>query len=204
MEKYSFDELVIASHNMGKVQEITELLKIYSLKVSSASEYNLSSPEETGSTFEENALLKAHYVTQKTGKTVLADDSGLSVHALNGQPGIYSARWAGEKQNFSIAIDKIKSLLDQNNITDFSASFYCALALIIPEKNIEKVFLGEVKGTLTFPPRGDKGFGYDPIFIPLGYNKTFSELDAMVKNDISHRADAFSQLKQFLVQFFPQ
>ena len=191
-------DLVIASHNDGKIREIRDLLSHFSLKVSSASDFNLDDPEETETSYEGNALLKARYVARKTGKAALADDSGLSVNALDGAPGIYSARWAGNPRNFDSAMQRVKAELEEKGTTDYSASFFCALALVVPEHDTEKVFLGEVKGTLSFPPKGEKGFGYDPIFTALGMEQTFAEIDPAHKHSISHRADAFRQLVHFL------
>ncbi|MEM6602457.1 MAG: RdgB/HAM1 family non-canonical purine NTP pyrophosphatase [Pseudomonadota bacterium] len=190
-------ELVIASHNQGKIKEIRDLLSHLSLKISCAADYDLDDPEETERTFEGNALLKARYVAERTGKASLSDDSGLSVNALNGAPGIYSARWAGPDRDFAMAMERVKTEITQQaegDIPDMSASFFCAIALVDPRKNEEKTFLGEVKGQLTFPPRGEKGFGYDPIFIANGMDQTFGEIDPDYKHSISHRADAMRQL----------
>lgn len=194
----SGSELVIASHNKGKLREIAELLTHFSLKITSSADYGLSEPEETEETFEGNALLKARYTAKATGKACLADDSGLSVTALGGLPGIYSARWAGEDKDFTHAMRRVEQGILEKETEDYSASFFCALAFVVPEKNYETVFLGEIKGHLTFPPRGDKGFGYDPIFIAQGMDKTFSEIDPVYKYSISHRADAFRQLAHAL------
>lgn len=192
-------EIVIASHNQGKVKEINALLSHLSVKVSCAGDYNLPEPIETEDSFEGNALLKAKYVSNATGKIALADDSGLCVNALNGQPGIYSARWAGDDKNFTRAMERIEQEIITSGSEDYSAAFFCALSLVIPEKNIEKTFLGTVKGTLTFPPRGDNGFGYDPIFIADGMDKTFGEIAPDFKHSISHRSDAFRQLVHFMM-----
>ena len=191
-------ELVIASHNKGKLREISELLQHFSLKITSSADYGLSEPEETEDSFEGNALLKARYTAMATGKACLADDSGLSVTALGGLPGIYSARWAGDNKDFNYAMGRVEQDLLAKGTEDYSASFFCALAFVVPEKNYETVFLGEIKGHLTFPPRGDRGFGYDPIFIAQGMDKTFAEIDPVYKHSISHRADAFRQLAHAL------
>ena len=191
-------DLIIASHNSGKIREIRDLLAHFSLNVTSAGDFDLDDPEETETTYEGNALLKARYVAEKTGKAALADDSGLSVNALDGAPGIYSARWAGEPRDFNVAMDRVQKELVEKGTEDYSASFFCALALVVPEHNTEKVFLGEVKGTLSFPPKGEKGFGYDPIFTAKGMEQTFAEIDPAHKHSISHRADAFRQLVHFL------
>jgi XTP/dITP diphosphohydrolase len=201
MKLTSQNEIVIASHNQGKVREIRELLAHFNVSVTCSADYNLIEPIEDAPDYEGNALIKARYVSQTTGKIALADDSGLSVNALGGQPGIYSARWAGEHKDFTFAMQRIENELLSINTTDYSASFLCALALVYPD-GAEKVFLGQVKGHLTFPPRGDKGFGYDPIFIAQNMDKTFAEIDPNFKHSISHRADAFKQLTHSLSQAF--
>jgi XTP/dITP diphosphohydrolase len=185
-------ELVLASHNPGKVREIRELLEPYGLVVHGAGELGLPEPEETGMTFSENAALKAHAAADASGHMALADDSGLVVNALDGRPGIYSARWAGPVKDFRGAMARVERELKLRDATDMSAKFVCALALARPHGAVE-IFKGEVEGHLEFPPRGDKGFGYDPIFVPDGYEMTFGELDA-AKRRISHRARAFAKL----------
>lgn len=188
-------KLVIASHNKGKVAEIGELLSPLSIQAISATEAGIDEPEETGSTFAENAALKADYSCTRSGLPALADDSGLVIPALSGAPGIYSARWAGPNKDFSIAFARIeKELGAQKNVP---AYFNCTLALAIPEKPTQ-TFEGRIDGTLIFPPRGDKGFGYDPIFIPAGYTQTFAEIDPVEKNRISHRARAFASFLEYL------
>ena len=183
--------LVIASHNQGKVVEIGELLAPYRVEVVSAGALGLDEPEETGLTFIDNALLKAHAAAKASGKPALADDSGLSVTALDGQPGIYSARWAGPGKDFAAAMQKVEDGIKGK--TDRSAAFHCALALAWPDGHAE-VVEGRVDGTLVWPPRGTRGFGYDPIFLPDGRSETFGEMDSAAKHEISHRADAFRQL----------
>lgn len=191
--------LLLASHNKGKLVEIRDLLVPFSLSVISAAEKYSEEPEETGLTFAENAALKARYGAQKTGLIALADDSGLSVAGLGGAPGIYSARWAGETKNFATAMQRIHDELTAKGISPqgAEASFICNLALAWPDGHIEHVE-GEIKGTLTFPPRGDKGFGYDPIFLPEGYDVTFGEMDTNSKHSISHRGRAFALLAKRL------
>jgi XTP/dITP diphosphohydrolase len=186
-------EWVIASHNRGKIPEIQDLLAPFDLTVSSAADYDLPEPEETENSFEGNALLKARYVCKATGKPALSDDSGLCVNALNGAPGVYSARWAGENKDFRAAGLKIQQELQAVQAVDYSAAFFCALALVTPAGE-ERVFLGTVRGTLAFPARGDRGFGYDPIFIAEGMTQTFGEIEPELKHSMSHRADAFRQL----------
>jgi XTP/dITP diphosphohydrolase len=183
--------LVIASHNQGKVAEIGELLAPYRVEVVSAGALGLDEPEETGMSFIDNALLKAHAAANASGKPALADDSGLSVAALDGAPGIYSARWAGPGKDFSVAMQKVEEGIAGK--TDRSAAFHCALALAWPDGHAE-VVEGRVDGTLVWPPRGSRGFGYDPMFLPDGRVETFGEMPAAAKHEISHRADAFRQL----------
>lgn len=185
--------LLIASGNKGKVLEIRELLDGLPVAVESLDGRFIEEPEENGDSFIDNAVIKARYYSKATGLPALADDSGLVVNALNGAPGIYSARWGGEARDFTIAMQRVERELSQLQTTDFSAAFVCALALYWPDGHVETVE-GTVKGQLTFPSRGDKGFGYDPIFIPDGYDVTFAEMEPQAKNVISHRMDAFKKL----------
>jgi XTP/dITP diphosphohydrolase len=183
--------LIVASHNAGKVREINDLLVPFSAEVISAGELDLPEPEETGTTFVANAELKALAAARAANAVALADDSGLAVAALNGTPGIYSARWAGPEKDFDMAMRKIEAEI--GHATDNSAKFVCALTLAWPDGHCES-FEGTVSGTLTFPQRGDKGFGYDPIFIPDSFDITFAEMSPAKKHSLSHRADAFSKL----------
>ena len=194
-------KLVIASHNAGKVKEIRALLAPYGIEPVSAGELALPEPEETGTTFAENALLKAHAAAQASGLPALADDSGLCVAALGGAPGVYTADWA-EKQRFEggpgrdwyMAMGKVEGkLAEVGRDVDRSAYFTCILALAWPDGHSE-VFEGRVNGTLAWPPRGAMGFGYDPVFVPLGRKQSFAELDPAEKHAMSHRADAFAKL----------
>ena len=185
--------LVLASHNKGKLREIAELLAPFGLDVKSADALGLPEPEETESSFIGNALLKARAAAEASGFVALADDSGLAVHALDGAPGIYSARWAGEDKNFLSAMERVERELLAKNATDYSAKFVCVLALVAPDGE-EQVFEGDVHGTLVFPPRGDRGFGYDPIFVMDGMTETYGEIDPDKKHAISHRAKAFEKL----------
>jgi XTP/dITP diphosphohydrolase len=185
--------LVVASHNPGKVREIKALLGPHGIEPLGAGELGLPEPEETGLTFIANAELKARAAADASNHPALADDSGLWVDALGGDPGIYSARWAGPTKDFRIAMARIEKELREKNAMDFSARFVCALSIAMPHGEI-KSFEGEVHGKLTFPPRGLSGFGYDPIFIPDGWDQTFGEIDPQVKNDMSHRAKAFQKL----------
>ena len=184
-------KLVIASHNAGKVREIGELLAPYQVEVISAKDLNLPEPDETGTTFAENAELKARAAAQGANLPALADDSGLVVDGLNGDPGIYSARWAGPDKDFDMAMQRIlDGLKDQDNR---NARFVCALSLAWPDGRIQ-TFLGKVEGTISQALAGDRGFGYDPIFVPNGHQVTFAQMDGPAKNAISHRSDAFNQL----------
>lgn len=186
-------QLVVASHNSGKVREISELLVPFGLEILSAATLGLVEPEETGLSFTENAELKARAAAHSANLVALADDSGLEVAALQGAPGIYSARWAGESRDFTAAMDRIERELATTGDTDHRARFVCALSLAWPDDHVETVE-GEVRGRLTFPPRGAQGFGYDPIFIADGHKQTFGEMDPAAKHAISHRADAFAKL----------
>src|SRR5579872_5835729 len=178
------ERLVVASHNPGKVVEIDELLGAYGIVTLGAAALGLPEPDETGDTFEANALLKARAGAVASGLPALADDSGLVVPALGGAPGIYSARWAGRGKDFRIAMERVQRELGDN---DRAAHFVAVLALAWPDGQIDTV-RGEVYGRLTWPPRGERGFGYDPIFIPDGYDETFGEMDPVHKHRISHRA----------------
>jgi XTP/dITP diphosphohydrolase len=189
--RFTGGKLVVASHNAGKVREIRELLAPFNTDVVSASELGLPEPEETGLTFIANAELKALSAALGANVIALADDSGLAVDGLNGAPGIYSARWAGPTKDFGLAMKKIENALGQN--PDRNAQFICALSLAWPDGHCD-TFEGKVTGKLTFPPRGSEGFGYDPIFIPEGFDITFGEMDPARKHEMSHRADAFRQL----------
>lgn len=185
--------LVLASHNPGKVREIADLLAPYEVSVLSAGGLGLAEPEETGATFAANARLKARAAADAAGLPALADDSGLTVAALEGAPGIYSARWAGAKKDFANAMAKVEEELQRRKASDRSAAFVCALCLAWPEGE-DQVFEGRVAGHLVWPPRGDHGFGYDPMFVPDGHATTFGEMDPAAKHGISHRARAFEKL----------
>jgi XTP/dITP diphosphohydrolase len=188
--------LIVASHNAGKVREIKALLGPHGIEPVGAADLHLPEPEETGLTFAANAELKARAAADAGKHPALADDSGLWVNALNGDPGIYSARWAGPTKDFSIAMARVERELREKKAGDFSAKFVCALSIAMPRGEI-RTFEGEVHGRLTFPPRGTRGFGYDPIFIPnegkFG-DMTFGEIDPLAKNAMSHRARAFEKL----------
>lgn len=185
--------LVIASHNEGKVREIADLLAPFSIDAVSAGELALDELEETGKTFAENANLKAMAAARASGLPALADDSGLEVRSLGGKPGIHSARWGGAARDFGLAMQRVRQELVAAGAQDLSANFTCALALALPNGKAE-LFEGRVFGTLTWPPRGARGFGYDPIFVPEGYKETFGEMELSLKYSISHRARAFEKL----------
>jgi XTP/dITP diphosphohydrolase len=189
------DTLILATHNSGKLQEIQALLSPYGLNVNSSGELGLEEPEETESTFAGNALLKAHYTATRTGQIALADDSGLSVSALDGLPGIYSARWGGPERNFSMACDKIHRLLEDK---PRDAEFVCVLAVAWPD-GTSKVFKGQSHGHLIWPTRGEGGFGYDSMFVPLGDTRTYAQMTPMEKARTSHRARAFQLFKESLL-----
>jgi XTP/dITP diphosphohydrolase len=197
--------LVIATHNAGKLHEMRELLAPFGVEVSSAAELGLEEPEETGTTFAANARLKAQVATAKTGLPAFADDSGLSVEALGGQPGIYSARWAGPDRNFKRAMELVEAklrALDAVAPAQRKAYFVSALCVAWPDGHLEE-FASDVAGHLVWPPRGDRGFGYDPMFLPDGLDKTFGELTSEEKHGLlprgrglSHRARAFIKLAE--------
>lgn len=189
-------KLVVATHNPGKARELAEILENRFVLVT-AGELGLPEPEETEGTFTGNALLKARAAAQASGLVALADDSGLSVAALDGAPGIYSARWAGPGKDFTLAMKKVEERLEEAGGADVSAWFTCALAVAWPD-GPGVVVEGRVDGALTFPPRGDLGFGYDPIFLPEGLSQTFGEMAPLQKDGMSHRARAFAKLQAAL------
>ena len=187
--RFDGTQLVIASHNAGKVREIAELLAPWGIEGVAAATLGLPEPEETGATFPANAELKAH-AAAVAGMPALADDSGLAVAALDGAPGIYSARWAGPDRNFTRAMADVHERLGAHART---AAFIAALALAWPEGHVE-AFEGRIEGRLVWPPRGSRGFGYDPIFAPDGHDETFGEMDPTARARINHRARAFEKL----------
>jgi XTP/dITP diphosphohydrolase len=189
-------KLVVATHNPGKARELAEILE-NRFQLVTAGELGLGEPEETESTFVGNALIKARAAADASGLPALADDSGLSVAALDGAPGVHSARWAGPDRDFTAAMAKVEARLDETDGEDVSAWFTCALALAWPE-GPAVVVEGRIDGSLAFPPRGTRGFGYDPIFIPAGHDLTFGEMEPAKKDAMSHRARAFAKLKAAL------
>jgi XTP/dITP diphosphohydrolase len=189
--------LVVATHNLGKVPEISALLG-GNYEIVTAGQLNLPEPDETETTFAGNAMLKARHAAQLSGEVSLADDSGMSVAALDGAPGIFSARWAGPSKDFAAAMKKVEDRLEEIGSVDRTAWFTSALAVAWPDGPCV-VVEGVVYGQLTFPPRGDRGFGYDPLFIPEGGDQTFGEMEPHSKDAISHRTAAFAKLKAALI-----
>jgi XTP/dITP diphosphohydrolase len=201
IRKLTPGKLVIATHNAGKLREISALLAPFGMEPISAGDLGLPEPEETGTTFAENALLKAHASAKASGLPALADDSGLCVAALGGAPGVYTADWAekqayegGPGRDWYMAMGKVEGkLAELGPEADRSAYFICTLAIAWPDGH-EEVFEGRVHGSLSWPPRGTMGFGYDPVFVPTGKSQSFAELDPSEKHAMSHRADAFAKL----------
>ena len=192
--------IVIATHNSGKLRELRELLSPYGIEAISAGELGLTEPEETGTSFRANARIKAQAAAAAARLPAFADDSGLAVEALDGAPGIHSARWAGENKDFASAMQRIENLLLARNVADRRAHFVSALCVAWPDGAVEE-FEGRVDGTIVWPPRGTAGFGYDPIFLPDGHTRTFGEMSAEEKHGLppngkglSHRARAFLKL----------
>ncbi|MHA7899007.1 MAG: RdgB/HAM1 family non-canonical purine NTP pyrophosphatase [Henriciella sp.] len=191
-------KLIAATHNKGKVVELKDLFEPLGFQVLSGLELDLDEPEETEFTFEGNALIKARTAAQATGAPALSDDSGLEVTALGGMPGVHTAIWAGEPRDFYKAMEKVERELIAIGATDRSAKFVSCLAVAWPDGH-EVTFRGEVHGNLTWPPRGEMGFGYDPVFVPIGFDVTFAELEPAQKHAMSHRAVAFEKLKAALL-----
>ncbi|WP_119460487.1 RdgB/HAM1 family non-canonical purine NTP pyrophosphatase [Rhodospirillaceae bacterium SYSU D60014] len=191
--KFGGDRLVIASHNQGKLREIAALLEPHGVDVVSAAALGLPEPEETGDSFVANAELKARAAATAAGLPALSDDSGLAVDALDGAPGIYSARWAGPDRDFRLAMERVERELAARDGANRRARFVCALSLCWPDNHCES-FEGTVAGSLVWPPRGERGFGYDPIFLPEERTLTFGEMEPAAKHAMSHRAEAFRKL----------
>ena len=203
------DRLVLATHNAGKLKEFRELFAPFGLEIVSAGELGLPEPEETGTTFAENARLKAHAAAQATGLLALSDDSGLCVDALNGDPGVYTADWAGVPRNFDHAMKRVEDALQAANATSpglRTASFNATMCLAHPDGR-DVLYVGKVEGTLVWPPRGTVGHGYDPVFMPKGYDITFGQMPAEMKHSwapgepgLSHRARAFAQFYEAQIE----
>lgn len=196
MRKLQPGRLVIASHNQGKVREIRALLAPFGIEPVAAGDLGLPEPEETGTTFAENALIKARASAEGSGIVALADDSGLCVDALGGEPGVHTADWAETPhgRDWELAMRKVEDRLEAlGSDVDRSARFVCTLALCWPDGETA-LFEGRISGHLTWPPRGELGFGYDPVFVPEGHDQTFAEIEPEEKHAISHRAEAFKKL----------
>lgn len=188
-------KLLLATNNPGKFRELKEILP-KKIKYFKPKDFRLREPVENGKTFKSNAKIKSLYAAKRTGLVCISDDSGLEVDALSKKPGIYSARWAGPTKNFDIAIKKVFNLLNKKKKLNSKARFICAISIAFPDgKSFE--FQGKVEGYISFPTRGKKGFGYDPIFIPKGEKKTFAQIGKLKKNKISHRYDAFMKIKKY-------
>ena len=201
----SGDSFVVATHNQGKLREFRDLFEPLGIAVFSSGELGITEPEETGETFEENARLKAVATAAATGQLALADDSGLAVMALGGAPGIHSARWAGEPRVFYRAMSQVENELQSLGETTPDlrrAKFVCVLCLANPAGAVQ-FFEGTVPGHLVWPPRGTNGFGYDPMFVPDGYDVTFGEMDPVDKHAISHRARAFAAFRAAVLDGTP-
>ena len=193
MRKFIDQKLVIASNNFGKIKELKEILKIFELQISSNSDFNIVEPLEDGDTFKKNAYIKSFNTASKTQLVSISDDSGISFTALNGRPGVHSARYAGEKKDFDLAMMKLNDELKFKD--DKSCKFTCALSLCWPD-GYNITVQGEVFGEFSWPPSGTNGFGYDPIFYYPKLKKTFGELEPSLKHKISHRNIAFEKLKR--------
>ena len=194
--RFDGDKLVIASHNAGKIREIGALLAPFGVSVVSAGDLGLEEPEETEDTFVGNARIKAHFAAKASGLPALSDDSGITVDALDGQPGVYTADWAETPngRDFPMAMTKVWTLLEEKNAPEpRTAAFNCTLCLAWPDGH-DELFEGIVRGAVSWPMRGDQGFGFDPIFVPNGHSETFGEMDPAKKHEMSHRADAFAKL----------
>ncbi|UPK27080.1 RdgB/HAM1 family non-canonical purine NTP pyrophosphatase [Bradyrhizobium sp. 195] len=209
MHRRITDKLVIATHNPGKLAEMRELLAPYGIAAVSAGELGLAEPDETGSDFRSNAAIKAIAAAKATKLPSFADDSGIVVDALDGAPGIYSARWAGPSKDFNAAMAQIERLLQERGATTpdkRKAHFVSALCVAWPDDHLEEVE-ARVDGTLVWPPRGNAGFGYDPMFLPDGHNRTFGEMESIEKHGLpplglglSHRARAFVKLAEICLE----
>lgn len=196
MRKFEGSRLLVATHNIGKLEEIAALLMPYGVSCEGAAALGLPEPEETGTTFVENARIKAHAAAQATGLPALADDSGIEIDALGGAPGVYTADWAETEtgRDFVMAMTRsYNEILESGKPEPWTARFCCTLVLAWPDGK-DAVFPGVMEGRVVWPMRGDQGHGYDPIFVPAGYEVTFGEMDRWQKNQISHRADAFAKL----------
>lgn len=194
--RFQGDRLLVATHNKGKLEEISALLEPFGVSVAGAADMDLPEPVEDGTTFVENARIKAHAAAQATGLPALSDDSGIEIDALDGAPGVYTADWAETEtgRDFVMAMTRAHDALQASGAPEpWTARFCCTLVLAWPDGH-DEVFAGVMAGRVVWPMRGDQGHGYDPIFVPDGYDVTFGEMDRWEKNRISHRADAFAKL----------
>ena len=194
------EEIIIGTNNEGKYKEICDLLP-NKVKKYSPKEFNISTPKETGKTFEKNSFIKASYFSRKTNLICLSDDSGLEIDLLKGRPGIYSSRWSGHKNNFDLAIKRVfkeMSKLKKDWKNDSSARFICCMTLFWPDGKSYSA-TGIIEGKISYRIKGKNGFGYDPIFIPDGYNQTFGEMKSILKMSIDHRFKAFLKIKKFFI-----
>jgi len=190
-------KILIGTNNKGKYKELCDLLPKNVIKYS-PKDFNINSPKETGKTFKENSLIKASYFSKKTNLICLSDDSGLEINILGGKPGIYSARWSGKRNNFKLAIKKVLKKMKKKFKKNNKAQFVCSLTLFWPSgKNYTSQNL--IKGKIIEKAKGNKGFGYDPIFIPYGYKKTFGQMTRRLKNSIDHRSKAFIKIRKFFI-----
>jgi len=188
-------KILLATNNPGKFRELKEILP-KKIKYYKPKNFKLNEPIENGKTFKSNAKIKSLYAAKRTGLVCISDDSGLEVDALSKKPGIYSARWAGPTKDFNIAISRVFNLLSKKKKLNSKARFVCAISIAFPDgKSFE--FQGKVEGHISFPARGNKGFGYDPIFVPKGENKTFAQIGKVKKNRMSHRFNAFLKIKKY-------
>ncbi len=190
------NKLVIASHNKGKIKEMHQLLEPLKIEIVSSYDLKIEEPEENGATFEENALIKSNFVSQQTGLPSISDDSGICFTDLKNEPGIYSARWAGKNKSFESAMFKVYKAIKKIKNPNYDCHFICSLSVCWPD-GYDVTVSGRVYGKFSWPPRGDNGFGYDPIFKPLGHKKTFAEMSPKFKHSISHRSIAFNKLINF-------
>tara|TARA_B110000196_G_C21029289_1_gene606783 strand:+ start:75 stop:671 length:597 start_codon:yes stop_codon:yes gene_type:complete len=197
---HKIKEIIIGTNNKGKYREICSLIP-RKIKKYSPGDFNLKSPPETGNSFNENSFIKASYFSQKTNLVCISDDSGLEIDILDGQPGIYSARWSGKKNNFDLAIKKVFKKMNnikKNCESENNARFICSMTLYLPDGK-SYLSTGLIKGKISIKKKGNKGFGYDPIFIPDGYKKTFGEMSPKLKMSIDHRFKAFRKLKKYFI-----
>ena len=200
MRKLTEPKIVLASHNAGKLREIAALLKPYGIEVISAGDLGLEEPEETETTFAGNARIKAHFAAKASGLPALSDDSGIQVDALDGDPGVYTADWAETPngRDFPMAMTKVWTLLEEKNASEPRTARFCATLCLAWPDGHDELFEGKVEGRVSWPMRGDLGFGFDPMFIPNGETETFGQMDPAKKHAMSHRADAFAKLKACL------